>query len=554
MKRRASPVSCLFALCILGFCFDAEAQVPRLLNYQGRVTVGTANFEGNGQFKFALVNTNGTVTFWSNDGTSAAGSQPAAAVTLPVAKGLYSVLLGDTALANMTGLPTVAFTNPDVRLRVWFNDGVNGSQLLTPDQRLAPSAYFADGSVTTAAIAPGAVTTAAIGSNAVTGAKVAAGALNSTHVAANSLTFSNLAVPAAPGAGQILGFNGSSLVWQSAGATIFSLNGTSAYYNGGNVGIGSTAPVGKLEVVAQDALRLVGPQPFLTLLDNNAGFARSRIQGVGGGMSLQTENFINGSNPGGLITLAATGNVGIGNSPNPIGKLEVVAQDALRLIGFQPFLTLLDSNAGFARSRIQAVNGGFIFEPESFLNGSNPSAAVAITLTGLVGVGTTTPIAKFHSEINQPNAVAVYGKSTGASGIGVFGQSISGNAIVGQSTSGAAVHADGNATQARDKGGFAKAMAFINQDGTIGRCYNAVSGASSANCGFTSSRVASGLYDIDFGFQVDDRFFALTTLDNFPGGCGGGRVDVRLLTGNVARIQTWCPSGQADKPFMIIVY
>ena len=34
---------------------------------------------------------------------SVAGSQPTAAVTLTVTKGLYSVPLGDTALANMTG-------------------------------------------------------------------------------------------------------------------------------------------------------------------------------------------------------------------------------------------------------------------------------------------------------------------------------------------------------------------------------------------------------------------------------------------------------------------
>ena len=55
-------------LCAIG----AEAQVPELINYQGRVTVGTTNFNSppNGQFRFALVNTNGTTSYWSNDGTS----------------------------------------------------------------------------------------------------------------------------------------------------------------------------------------------------------------------------------------------------------------------------------------------------------------------------------------------------------------------------------------------------------------------------------------------------------------------------------------------------
>ncbi len=129
---RCLVIRCLVAFCTLALCLDAAAQVPRLINYQGRVSVGAVNFEGAGQFTFALVSSNGTTTFWSNDGSS----EPAAAVTLVVTKGLYSVLLGDTALGNMTAVPAAAFTGPDVRLRVWSNDGVRGSQLLTPDQRV----------------------------------------------------------------------------------------------------------------------------------------------------------------------------------------------------------------------------------------------------------------------------------------------------------------------------------------------------------------------------------------------------------------------------------
>ena len=58
--------------------------VPQLLNYQGRVAVGGVNYSGTGQFKFALVNADGTETYWSNDGSSAAGSEPTAAVSLSV--------------------------------------------------------------------------------------------------------------------------------------------------------------------------------------------------------------------------------------------------------------------------------------------------------------------------------------------------------------------------------------------------------------------------------------------------------------------------------------
>lgn len=118
-----------------------SAQVPPILNYQGRVAVGGVNFEGTGQFKFALVDAGGGTTYWSNDGTSTSGAQPTAAVTIPVTKGLYSILLGDAALANMTAVPAQVFTRDDVRLRVWFNDGTNGFQLLTPDQRLTAAGY-----------------------------------------------------------------------------------------------------------------------------------------------------------------------------------------------------------------------------------------------------------------------------------------------------------------------------------------------------------------------------------------------------------------------------
>ncbi len=50
------PVLRLTALLILiAFACRLPAQVPQLINYQGRVAVGAANFSGSGAFKFALV-------------------------------------------------------------------------------------------------------------------------------------------------------------------------------------------------------------------------------------------------------------------------------------------------------------------------------------------------------------------------------------------------------------------------------------------------------------------------------------------------------------------
>ena len=164
-----------------------RAQVPNVLNYQGRVAVGNTNFDGTGQFKFALVNKPGTVAYWTNDGTHSDATEPAAAVSLAVTKGLYSVLLGDPAVPNMTTIPASAFTNAEIFLRVWFNDGTNGFQLLTPDQRLAPNSYLADGSVATAALASGAVTSAKIAAGAIGAANIAPHSIGSPQFAAGAL-------------------------------------------------------------------------------------------------------------------------------------------------------------------------------------------------------------------------------------------------------------------------------------------------------------------------------------------------------------------------------
>ncbi len=251
------------------------------------------------------------------------------------------------------------------------------------------------------------------------------------------------------------------------GSSIWSLLNNNAYFNVGNVGIGTSAPLVPLEVngitrstrsgAAAQYIQLDGGDPAgiritarsvvsaeksLTIqnfsgettpgVNNSIQFALGTptapstkmtitkdgnvllpLGGTGGSIQFGTPNFetgmtIAGANradirfdgaalkliagPGGAIPSAANGilintagNVGIG-SLTPQAKLEVVSQDALRLVGYQPFLTLLDSNAGYARSRIQGVNGDIVLEPESYVSGANPSAWVTIAGSGNVSV------------------------------------------------------------------------------------------------------------------------------------------------------------------------
>ena len=85
-------------------------------------------------------------TYWSNDGTSSAGSEPAANVSVGVTNGFFTVVLGDTTIPNMAAINAGQFNQPDLQLLVWFNDGVNGFAALSPAQNLTPVPYadFAD--------------------------------------------------------------------------------------------------------------------------------------------------------------------------------------------------------------------------------------------------------------------------------------------------------------------------------------------------------------------------------------------------------------------------
>lgn len=194
MKQSRSLLALVAATAFLAWGAVAQAQVPQLINYQGRVVLAGTNFNSppSGLFKFALVQAAGPTLVWKSDG-SAGNTEPASAVSLKVANGLYSVLLGDTNVPNMVALPSTVFTNSDIRLRVWFNGG-SGFQQLSPDQRIASVGYamiagtvpdgvitgakLADGTVTASKLAPGAVTSAALGDSVDLGATNINGLLN----------------------------------------------------------------------------------------------------------------------------------------------------------------------------------------------------------------------------------------------------------------------------------------------------------------------------------------------------------------------------------------
>jgi hypothetical protein len=75
------------------------------------------------------------------------------------------------------------------------------------------------------------------------------------------------------------------------------------------------------------------------------------------------------------LRVDVNGNVGIG-TPNPFSKLEIAAQDGLLIHGYQPFLTLKDSNSHDKRARIQTANGDVAFFTDNGLSSGVPSMEI----------------------------------------------------------------------------------------------------------------------------------------------------------------------------------
>jgi hypothetical protein len=260
-----------FALILL-LATTLYAQVPQLINYQGRVVVDGVNFDGAGQFKFALVNAGGTTTYWSNDGSSAAGIEPAAAVILPVSKGLYSVLLGDATLTNMTIVPTTVFASGDVHLRVWFNDGVTGFQQLTPDRRIAAVGYamMADG------VVDGAITTSKLADGAVTNEKLALGAVGAGQLANSTLTIN---AGGGLGGGGLVSLGGNVTLSNAGVLSLTSGGGITVNAGTGAINLGSSATSANTPgaIVARDVNGDFSAGTITAELNGNAATANSAI-------------------------------------------------------------------------------------------------------------------------------------------------------------------------------------------------------------------------------------------------------------------------------------
>ena len=208
-----------------------------------------------------------------------------------------------------------------------------------------------------------------------------------------------------------------------------------------------------------------------------------------------------------------------------------------------------DSTGSFTAGEITATSGvtSSITSTQTAITGVNSGTGSAVYggSTSGVGVwgqnyGSGASMDGVHGEtssngssgvigVNSGGGTGVYGSSstggtgvTGKSTTGVYGvgttTGVSGSGTTGVYGSGSSYGfaTDSNVYQARSAGGWAKAL--VNVDGSdapykILRCYNSTlagTAASTPPCGFNLTELRPAVFDIDFGFEIDDRFWSVS--------------------------------------------
>ncbi len=113
---------------------------PSEVSYQGELKKDGLPFTGMAQMKFVIIDVEGE-SIWSNDGTSAAGSEPMDFASIETENGIFAVRLGAVPMEPISGGLLKGVT--EVALRVWVNTG-DGFEQLT-DQPISSSAFSLSG-------------------------------------------------------------------------------------------------------------------------------------------------------------------------------------------------------------------------------------------------------------------------------------------------------------------------------------------------------------------------------------------------------------------------
>jgi len=276
---------------------------------------------------------------------------------------------------------------------------------------------------------------------------------------------------------------GSSFIRNGTTAQTGNFNLTGNGFVSGNFGIGTTTPLSPLTVRTASDSYGFNHTDGTVILGSYVGGISAPNGGWIGTRSSHPLHFFT-SNAGARMTIDKIGNVGIGRT-DPAARLHVVT-----------------SAAGGTAVQAESDTGFGVLGRSTSDSGVYGSTQVAsLTAAGVYGYGAGNGSIGVTGSANNGTATGVYGVSTSPTGFGIYARNNFG---------GRAIFAEGNVTQTLSSNGLVKAMLYVQQDGVILRCYNGITNISTGNCGFSVNRLSDGDYFINFGFQVDNRFFTIT--------------------------------------------
>jgi hypothetical protein len=373
--KKSTKISLLLLAVFLGG-LSARAQ-STAFTYHGRLNNNGAPVTGAYDMQFSVYDA-------EDAGLLVAGPVPANA--LDVNNGLFSARINFGA---------GVFTGPPRWLEISVSPAGTGNfQKLSPRQELTSSPY-------------------AIRAQSAETAATAADVANGSVVKSLNNLRDNLTLSA--GANVTITPSGNTLTIASAGSGgsgIWSVNNNNAYYNAGNVGIGTTTPGFRLDVQSSAVLgssfkgTALGPSGLVHIENTSAptswNFGVEPGSGWAGGPA--GAFYIDQYLVGPRLAITPTGAVGIG-TPNPTSKLTVAAASDDTRYGIEH--TDGTVRLGTYIGPSFGVPGGWLGTVSNhklhfFVNDGSPS--VTIDTAGSVGIGTTAPQATLH--LYEPASVS----------------------------------------------------------------------------------------------------------------------------------------------------
>jgi len=493
----------------------AAPVVPRLVNFSGIAVDGQGKaISGIAGVTFAIYKEQyeGSPLWLETQNVQADG------------KGNYTVQLGAT---KPQGLPLDLFTGGDAR---WLGVTVNGGKEQARVLLLSvPYALKASDAETLGGLPPSAF----VLSQGVQGTSTKTAPARSNAASGNSVAAPNGTVTGVGVAGFIP-------MWDTTTDIVDSV----LFQKTSQIGVKTTTPAATLDVNGKtdvrNTLTLFPNGTNSTLAVNGTNFKVDQTGKV---------TFISGQTFPGTGTVTSVGlsapssDFTVSGSPvTKSGTLSLKWAIAPTNADTANAIVKRDSTGSFAANTITA---GVV--SASFLGATNTSgAAINGTSTGTSGGS------------DGVDGVSTSGTASGVAGIN---NATGGIGVYGSGPNGDSFYADSNVQQARAAGGWVKAMALVIPTTGIMRCFNsALAGAAATSppCNFLFTYLSPGQYVIDFGFEVDDRFLALTPQDIPVWDSLCTSLVGCPITPNQVQVGIYCYGGGfpyfCDSTFYLIVY